>query len=194
MFSVCFRVRPSLLPLEDRTAPAAGDLDLTFGTRGRVAQPFDYPDQPDVIVADLAVQPDGKVVLAGGEYAFKAARLNPDGTPDPTFGTGGVVSAALEPGAPDGLVAPPPWSNARAVAVQPDGKIVLTGEMVWLSPGGHGFEVLRLNPDGTPDVTFGAGGRTSQTPGDPTFRGSGRGIALQPDGRIVVASYSGGLR
>ena len=84
-------------------------------------------------------------------------------------------------------------ASARDVAVQPDGRIVVAGN-AFTGPGDTDFAAARLNPDGTPDLTFGTGGRTSQTPGDPTFRGLGQGIALQPDGGIVVASFTAVVR
>jgi hypothetical protein len=99
-------------PLEDRLTPAAGDVDSTFENGGRTTVPFDLYAAPpssfglpvNVDAANaLAVQADGKVVLAGsaqtgdfyqtsGSYPsndFAAARLNPNGSSDPRSGPAG---------------------------------------------------------------------------------------------------------
>src|SRR5437660_843952 len=77
---------------------APGGLDPSFGVGGTVTTPL-------VISANasrVAVQPDGKVVAAGAPSksydALAVARYRRDGSPDPTFGTHGVVSTALGPG------------------------------------------------------------------------------------------------
>jgi uncharacterized delta-60 repeat protein len=69
------------------------------------------------------------------------------------------------------------------IAIQPDGKIVLAG-------AGSGFAVARLQPNGSLDTTFGTGGKTSIA-----FKGgdAGQRLALQPDGKIVVAGVGGTL-
>ena len=137
------------------------DQDLTFGTDG-VAPAACY-------VRDLAVQPDGKIVTAGdydrGEsgnwYDFGLLRYNPDGTPDPTFGSQGMVTTDVSGGS----------ERAYAVALQEDGKIVAAGYS----------QVVRYNTDGTLDSTFGGAGVATTTVG---FIYD---LAIQPDGRILVA-------
>src|SRR5262245_29912893 len=70
-------------------------LDTTFGTGGITVTDFDgYCD----VATDVVIQPDGKIILGGskddcGDHSssFSLARYNPDGTLDPTFGTGGLV-------------------------------------------------------------------------------------------------------
>jgi hypothetical protein len=104
-----FRTTLAVERLGDRLAPAAGGLDPTFGAGGRVAQAVDFPDQPAIVAGAVAVQPDGRIVLAG--YPFGAARLNPDGSPDPTFGSGGVAAPAPPPHVYEGQL------TAAAVAV-----------------------------------------------------------------------------
>src|SRR3954453_23200558 len=98
-----------------------GSLDASFGTNGKVTT--DFPGLVAAISA-VVVQPDGKIVVAGGAYPlftftgdFKVARYNPDGTLDTSFGNGGIVTTAF-PG--DG-------SFAFAVALQSDGKIIAAG-------------------------------------------------------------------
>src|SRR5688500_7802003 len=97
--------------LEARRLLAAGDADLTFSGDGRAM--LDFPGQA-VFINDLAVQPGGKVVVAGAEGdRLAVARFNADGTVDESFGNGGLFESSR-------------WHAAGAVAVQDDGKIVLT--------------------------------------------------------------------
>jgi uncharacterized delta-60 repeat protein len=93
----------------------------------------------------VALQPDGKIVL-GGEIqnvmgsgrAMMAARYNADGTLDTAFGTNGI--ATIDFGSGD--------EAAKAVLIQGDGRIILTGN------SSLGFALARLNADGTLDTTF----------------------------------------
>jgi uncharacterized delta-60 repeat protein len=87
----------------------------------------------------MVVQPDGKIVLTGRvEPNFAAlGRLNPNGEPDPTFGQDGFVIDRRLP-------------VLKALALQPDGRIVAAGM--------EGFQLARYLPDGTPDPVFGGGG------------------------------------
>jgi uncharacterized delta-60 repeat protein len=121
---------------------------------------------------DLAIQPDGKIVVAGpGGGDFGVARLKTDGFYDPTFGTGGQV--AVDFGGAD---------TAKAIALQPDGKILVAGT------DGDGFAVARLTSSGALDPTFGFGGKATVNLGGAD---EARGIALQPDGKIVLAGTNG---
>src|SRR5256885_1087418 len=90
------------------------------GPRTARPAPPAAPARPAAAVAP-ALQPDGKIVLAGsttaGADVFALARLNPGGSPDAAFGSGGVVTTAFPTG----------YSQARAVLVQPDGKVVAAG-------------------------------------------------------------------
>src|SRR5262249_40077211 len=107
---------------------------------------------------------------------------NADGTLDKSFnGTGEVFDNF--PGADPNFTD----ENIRGIAIQPDGKIVATGNFV-----GAGFRtnvaVLRYNADGSLDTTFNGSGRTSfEVPGSDD---AGQGIAVQADGKIVVAGHA----
>jgi uncharacterized delta-60 repeat protein len=95
----------------------SGTLDLSFGTGGKVTT--DFAGSGDGAGA-IAVQPDGKLVAAGGatineQVDFALTRYNSDGTLDASFGTGGKVITDF--GGRNDL--------ATSVAVQPDGKIVV---------------------------------------------------------------------
>lgn len=119
----------------------------------------------------MAVQPDGKIIVAGGftmlggggegtSVRNRIGRLNPDGSLDPTF----------DPGANDTI---------HAIALQPDGKILVGGFFTSLGGGGTGntprHYIGRLNTDGSLDAVF--------DPGADDWIWT---IALQPNGKIVV--------
>src|SRR5438067_6599783 len=145
--------RPALRAeaLEDRLTPAGG-LDPTFGTGGKLTA---SPGPTVNVVLHVVVQPDGKFLVAGENpsYDFSVTRLNPDGSPDPTF-AGGLGTAIDFAGASDFV---------DAMTLQPDGRIVMAGSAV--VPFGSGTQlpidmaVARVNPDGTTDTTFGDGGK-----------------------------------
>ncbi|MGN6216833.1 MAG: hypothetical protein ACTHN7_07745 [Solirubrobacterales bacterium] len=121
----------------------------------------------------MAVQPDGKIVLIGKAWpeAGALARLNPDGSLDPSFGEGGFVIDHRLPG-------------FRALALQPDGRIV--GAAV------GGSNLARYLPDGTPDPSFaggGVGGTDEPEQEHSLFANYGpSAIVIRPDGSIVVAA------
>jgi uncharacterized delta-60 repeat protein len=126
-----------------------------------------------------ALQPDGKIVLAGvtspqppGASQMAVARYNRDGSLDETFGHTGMTAFGTRE------------SVAHAVQVQPDGKILVTGEG---TAEDTDMVVTRLKPNGEADTGFGSGG-TSAIP----FSGTEAAAAavLQPDGKIVVAGIA----
>jgi uncharacterized delta-60 repeat protein len=158
---------------------APGDLDTTFGNKGMVVTRFFDSDGSAQFSPgdDLAIQPDGKVVVAGGAFL---ARYNPTGTLDPSFdGDGKVVS--------DGI--------SRDLAIQPDGKIVVVGQNSSRDSSGQidfDFQVLRYNADGSPDATFSGDGRLTTPVGPANAFDSAHGVVVQPDSKIVVVGHSNG--
>jgi uncharacterized delta-60 repeat protein len=151
---------------------APGGLDPTFGTGGKVTTRIGA----DAVVRALALQPDGKIVVAGwsklgSRYDFTLARYNGRGSLDRTFGSRGVVRTALGDSS---------W--ALAAVIQPDGRIVAAGYAVQASR--NRFALARYNRDGSLDRRFGTGGRlTTAFP----VSAIGGAVLLQPDGKIVVA-------
>jgi uncharacterized delta-60 repeat protein len=157
-----------------------GTLDGGFGTEGKVTTRLGTGRLGDRANA-VAVQPDGKIIAAGfADFSvpsgpsiskFALARYNPDGTVDSSFGVGGKVIGG------DGL--------GKALALQPDGKILLTGV------SGSDFAMERYNSDGRLDSTFGIAGRvTTDFKCPPCGSEEAFAIALQPNGKILVAGYS----
>lgn len=159
---------------------AAGDLDPRFGSGGMVQTDFSGGDDYGF---GVRVQSDGKTVVVGesGVYPlFHSAltRYTRNGTLDQTFGTGGKVVAALDPGG----------DGSTAIAFQPDGKIVTAGSVI------HNnfvvaFVTARFNPDGSLDQTFGTNGSVQTTFGDAAAEGND--VVLQGDGKIIVVGFTG---
>jgi len=135
-----------------------GTLDKTFGAGGKVQT--DFPGLA-AVASSVVVQPDGKIVVAGGAFPlftflgdFKVVRYNSNGSLDTSFGNGGIVTTNF-----------PQGSYAFDVALQPDGKIIAAGTVfVDFNPGESSdtdFALARYNADGTPDTTFGNGGQVT---------------------------------
>jgi len=126
--------------------------------------------------AAMAVQEDGRIVLAGrmgnpagGDGFAAVARYSSKGSLDRSFGRGGIV---VEPRA----------LRFGAIALQPDGKIVAAGSSAL------GFEVARYLPDGRPDPSFGRGGVVNSYGGAEAVYGYfANAVAILADGTIAVA-------
>ena len=151
-----------------------GSLDPAF-SGGRVRTDFaGNSDSAEGVVQ----QPDGKLVVAGWSGAQVAVvRYNGDGTLDAAFDGDGKALVSVG----DAI------AEANAVALQPDGRIVVAGD----AGGGfadYDFALVRLNPNGSPDPGFGGDGAvvTDLTGGD-EFGGS---LAVQADGKIIAAGYA----
>ncbi|KFE66236.1 delta-60 repeat domain-containing protein [Hyalangium minutum] len=171
-----------------------GDLDTGFGTGGKVTTPINAGSDEAYAVA---VQSDGKILVAGtteagaSGYDFALVRYNTNGSLDTAFGTGGKVTTAFGNG-PD---------KAYAIAVQPDGKILLGGEASFTATG-LDFALARYNADGTLDTGFGTGGKvtTSLKPDTgrdvvfslalQTVSGQSRIVAVGGDGDFLLAGYT----
>jgi uncharacterized delta-60 repeat protein len=159
---------------------SAGDLDPSFGGDGVVIT--DVGGYGEAVLG-LALQPDGRIVAVGWANTRRPGsalvRYLPDGTPDPTFGSGGIVVDHRKGGS----------DSALDVVLQTDGRIVTAG-YAWVarrSRVASAFIVTRYLSDGTIDPSFGVGGAATTE-----FEGYDRGAyaiasALQTDGKIVVA-------
>lgn len=167
-------------------AAAPGDLDPTFSGDGwvRTYEIFGYSKRFFPKGAeDVAIQRDGKILAVSelqdgnSHWWFGAYRWLPNGDLDRSFGSGGWVANDL--GA---------FPMPHTVAVQPDGKILVGGQIE--CPGLQlCFGVVRYNPNGSLDGSFGASGVARAT-----FPGSRCGceihdLAVQRDGRIVAVGW-----
>lgn len=171
---------------------AGGALDDSFGTDGRVV--LDYDEGRVNTCIDMAVQPDGRIVLVGsrdtgsadGTRDFMVIRLLGDGTLDESFSGNGYAFANFA--LPGPLVRS--VDEAYAVALQPDGGIVVAGRAE-RAVDDFDVAVARFLADGTRDDSFGSNGRVAFGIDDDgaTFD-EATAVAIQTDGRIVVAGTS----
>jgi uncharacterized delta-60 repeat protein len=140
--------------------------DDTFGIKGLVRLPETVGQ-----VADMEVQPDGKVVVLASGLTSDLVRLNRDGTLDRTFGGDGIVTLEIGAG-----------RSCAALELLPDGKMVVAGRLWVQDPTERydGARLLRLNPDGTADTSFGEGGLAV-----PAQRAELCAIDVLPDGATV---------
>lgn len=159
-----------------------GSFDKTFGKGGKVLTTIDTSDESfDEMAFAMAVDQDGKIVLAGstGAYPsdFAAARFLGNGKLDTTFGNKGKVITDL--GGND---------KATAIAIQNDGKIVVAGNG---AVEDQDWAMLRYTASGKVDTSFGSKGIVSLD-----FKGGEDhvgGVAVRPDGKILLGgvSYTG---
>jgi uncharacterized delta-60 repeat protein len=170
-------------------AAAPGDLDPTFGTGGRVSTDYggDFEEG-----RGMARQNDGRIVVAGESLNpdpsqptgrdFAVVRYLTDGSLDPSFGGDGKVSTHLGRS----------FEIAFDMALQPDGKVVAAGtagQAASITEPVFDFALARYNRDGSLDTSFGNQGTViTAVTGESDQIIS---VALQPDGRIVVAGFAG---
>jgi uncharacterized delta-60 repeat protein len=159
-------------------AAAPGQLDLSFGAGGTVVTQF--PSSYSGARA-VAIQADSRIVAAGFAHTndsiisdFALARYDASGALDPTFGAGGRVRTDF-----GGR-----FDEALAVAAQPDGRVVVAGSSSDAS--GSDMAVARYTSDGTLDASFDGDGLALVDFGS---EASARAVALQPDGKVVLAGW-----
>jgi len=157
------------------TSAAVGDLDATFGLNGKVTTYFSGDDS----AASIVLQSNGKIVVAGNmyngnNYDFAVTRYNSDGTLDTSFSLDGKVTTDF--GGDD---------YGTSVAMQSDGKIVVSG--YGSSGGPDDFAIARYNTDGSLDTSFDSDGKVLIDIGRYE---NGKALAIQTDGKIVVAGNS----
>ncbi len=165
-----------------------GALDTTFSDDGKLSLNFNSGTRDDIARA-VAIQPDGRIVVAGEadvtgfeNFDIVLARLNTDGTLDPSFGNNGKVITNLPGNGKD---------YGRGLVLQLDGKIVVAGYSARATTGDD-FAVLRYNTNGSLDTTFDSDGIVT-TDILTNREDRAAAIALQMDGRILVAGYTNSL-
>ncbi len=158
-----------------------GTVDSTFGTNG-TAVDDSFEDSSDYLAhggSRITLQPDGRIILAGGVtvgegqdmFKVSTARYLANGKPDRSYGEGGITVSTTH-------------GTAYAAAVQKDGKIVAAGNNGDTRTNLSKFHLERFNPDGSYDKAFGVKGVVD------TKIGTGgsfiNDVAIQEDGKIVV--------
>src|ERR1044071_3789345 len=159
----------------------SGNLDQSFGTGGIVRTDFaGNIDQANAV----AIQPNGQIIAAGSSFSssktvedFIVGRYKANGTLDKRFGKNGKITTDFFRNV----------DSISAIAIQPDGRIVVAG---FAQLGGTGgtprvFALARYRTDGQPDTSFGNGGALTTS-----FGGNFAAVSalmVQPDGKIVVA-------
>ncbi len=156
--------------------PQNGSLDFTFGWAGFTQNPGGLYGNDTA--NDLAVQSDGKIVEianvtdpASGKSAFGLLRYDVDGTLDPTFGAGVLVVTPISTGT---------RATANAVAIQPNGDIVVVGG------DGTNTVVARYLPSGMLDTQFGTGGVATIAPPVGADSWVAKCVALDSQGNILI--------
>ncbi|MDP1677509.1 MAG: T9SS type A sorting domain-containing protein [Bacteroidota bacterium] len=175
---ICVLISVELLSAQD------GALDITFNSTGKVITPTGlYLTTSER--TSMALQADGKIVVAGpkfngvsGDFDYVVARYNSSGALDNTFGTSGSVITVVssQGGFPN------------SIAIQDDGKILVAGFSQHPSTS-NDFAVVRYNSNGTLDSTFDSDGKTNTD--FTTTNDKGNSVAIQADGKIVVAGEVG---
>jgi uncharacterized delta-60 repeat protein len=168
-----------------------GSVDAGFGAAGVAATPVGAAGAG---ATALALQSDGKVLVAGTAYAhgptadeFALARFTADGQLDQTFGGAGIVTTHI------GLNG----AAVQAVVLQRDERILVAGTAFSNGPTDDDFALVRYTPDGRLDAAFGNGGTVTTDFGSgeadprPALDRAG-GVAVQSDGRIVVGGSTRG--
>ena len=157
-----------------------GSIDSSYGVDG-YSRPVSFND------AYAALQPDGKIVIAGS--GFGVARINANGMTDSTFGNYGVQTTGFNGN-----------SNASSIAIQSDGKIVVAGTDE--TDGETYFAVARYNTDGSLDNTFNGKGQVvtdfgfkippgfGETDSIPVHQQSATTVGILASGKIVVGGYA----
>lgn len=169
---------------------ANGSLDSGFGTGGVVI--FDISGTFHDRATELAIQPDGKILIVGysaaqtGMSEMFVARLSPNGTLDEAFGDGGIARTVVKGSSTAG------WS----IVIQHHGKILIGGNLITPtpSPGSTAYIIAQFNPDGSPDTTWDEDGikeieTTALGPETPGINA----LAVQSNDRVVALGHGNTL-
>jgi uncharacterized delta-60 repeat protein len=172
-----------------------GSLDNTFDSDGKVVTNISNPTGSFLHfregIYSLALQDDGKILATGAglilglEFSdFATIRYNTDGSLDTTFGTNGKVFTAFpHPNGAD------PDDAASEVFIQENGTILVAGRVHY---GELVYGLAKYNTDGSPDMTFGQGGKTTTNFPRANYNSGNKdaGVAIQADGKIVLGGYT----
>ena len=152
-----------------------GSIDKNFGVDGLVST------DSLSITQSIIQQIDGRILVAGADPESIAnvamMRFHSDGSIDNSFGQSGFATVNFRG-----------YINNPSVVQQLDGKLVVAASVHFLNENGQqDMAMVRLNVDGSPDVSFGEGGFTRS---ETIYAGNVEAIAQQLDGKLVLAGYS----
>ena len=163
-------------------------LDPTFGTGGIVITDDVGPFEKDIPRA-MAVLADDRIVVVGevsdGPSDFGVVRYLENGILDPSFDFDGKTSTNIDFGT----------DRANSIAVQTDGKIVVAGssQIGWVVED-KVIALVRYRNNGSKDNSFGGDGKVMISFASLDLEISGQSIAIQNDGKILLACWlSGGV-
>lgn len=170
---VAYYVRPSA-PMFEEPPPPVPPI-VGFDPQGRMISTQRGTN------ADVAVQSDGKIVMGGecflngGHYC--AMRYNTDGSPDTSFGVGGIAMT---------MMAQSSLNHTTALRILADGKMLLSGDCHQVPSVVQNFCVTRFHSDGTLDTTFATGGKYIAPMTGGMFDRA-NDLVVQSDGKLVLA-------
>lgn len=177
----CSRINPNNDFAITRLLPS-GQLDSSFGTGGSTFTPI---GAGEVTVNSMALQADGKIVVAGAATGTTNAdlalvRYRSDGFLDPNFGAGGKILTSASANTDD---------FGCDVAIQPDGKILALATSYSNNGMNSQWALFRFSSNGEADNAFGASGKVIVSEASTAFA---EALALQSDGLLLLAGYGPG--
>lgn len=156
-----------------------GTLDSNFGVNGKVTTPIGTANDYCSAILKLST---GKILAAGSTTSTMAfACYNPDGTLDLSFNGTGIMNYDFGAGN----------DKINKLVEQPDGKIIAAGDAIDAIGTVNTMAVMRINPDGTIDNSFGTAGIVNIHFNTEESRCNA--VLLQPDGKIVLGGMTEGV-
>jgi uncharacterized delta-60 repeat protein len=153
---------------------AAGGLDPTFGTGGKVLTNLGDNSsgaQINAVVSDAALQSNGDIVVSGN---FGLVRYLSNGKLDASFGTKGLATTA---------------GSTAGLAIEPNGDYLAVGAGT-TSSGASAFEVTRFTSSGKLDPTFGTGGVVTTAFPNASDGAAADAVLVEPNGGILVGGQA----
>ncbi len=147
---------------------SSGSLDLSFNRTGFVSLPS--------AISSMSVQADGKILVSGFQSGVFVRRYLVNGLLDTSFDGDGIATVVV-----------PNQASRTAIAIAPDGKILVSGQRLYSGPNFEyaGFFGIRLNGNGSIDTTFGELGLWLPT--SISGNGGANKVVIAPDGSLLIA-------
>jgi uncharacterized delta-60 repeat protein len=159
-------------------SPCAGCLDTTFGNGGKAAIDLSPQNLGSVATQRVSVGQgvfEDRIIAVNSDLGWTIARHLPNGALDPGFGVGGVTTKTFKKGS---------GALYSDVIVQPDNRFLVAGSAPTGNSAVSTFAVARYTADGKADTSFGSSGLVTVSLS--SYQSLARGIALQPDGKVIA--------